>query len=116
LFQQDGALSHTTKSTLRWLDSNAIEWMLHPSGSPDLNLIKPLWHTFKQLIRNREHIPTTLDKLKDATREAWDQITVVDIDKHINKMEFGVDAGIQNVCITQSNVIRPKKAITRYFW
>ena len=88
LFQQNGALLHTTKSTLRWLDSNAIEWMLQPSGSPDLNLIEPLWHTFKELIHNCEHIPTTLDELKDAAKEAWDQITMADIDKHVNKMEI----------------------------
>ena len=92
LFQQDGAPSHTAKSTLRWLDSNAIEVMPHPSGSPDLNLIEPLWHTFKELIRNCKHIPTTLDELKDAAREAWDQITVADIDKHVNKMEDWVRA------------------------
>ena len=80
LFQQDGAPLHTTKSTLMWLDSNAIKWMPHPSGSPDLNPIEPLWHTFKELICNHEHIPTTVDKLKVMAIEAWDQITVVDID------------------------------------
>lgn len=50
LFQQDGAPSHTAKSTCHWLELNDIEQMPHPSGSPDLNPIEPLWHTFKQLI------------------------------------------------------------------
>jgi transposase len=87
LFQQDGAPSHTAKSTGRWLDQNEIKIMPHPPGSPDLNPIEPLWHTLKDLIRNWMHIPTTLDELKIATNEAWDQITEADIDKHVNSME-----------------------------
>jgi transposase len=48
LFQQDGAPSHTAKSTGQWLDQNEIKIMPHPPGSPDLNPIEPLWHTLKE--------------------------------------------------------------------
>jgi len=95
LFQQDGAPSHTAKSTYRWLDLNEIERMPHPSGSPDLNHIEPLWHTLKELIRNRPHIPTTLNELKIAAKEAWEQITEADINKHFDSMEKRVRAVIQ---------------------
>jgi transposase len=69
--------------------------MLHPSGSPDLNPIEPLWHTLKELIHNWPHIPTTLDKLKITAKEAWEQITEADINKHVNSMEKRVWAVIQ---------------------
>jgi hypothetical protein len=95
LFQQDGAPSHTAKSTYQWLNRNNIEIMPHPPGSPDLNPIEPLWHILKDLIRNRPHIPTTLDELKMATNKAWDQITEADIDKHVNSMENQVWAVIE---------------------
>lgn len=50
LFQQEGAPSHRAKTTLRWLQLNEVQWMPHPAASQDLSPIKPLWHTFKQLI------------------------------------------------------------------
>jgi len=58
-----------------------------PPGSPDLNLIEPLWHILKDLIRNRHTSRPLWDELKMATNEAWDQITEADIDKHVNSME-----------------------------
>lgn len=92
LFQQDGAPCHTAKSTGKWLELNHVEQMPHPAASPDLNPIEPLWHTFKELIRNRHHIPTTIDELKIAAKEAWDQISIADIDKHVKTMEDRVRA------------------------
>jgi transposase len=58
--------------------------MPHPPGSPDFNPIEPLWHILKDLIRNQLHIPTTLDELKMATNEAWDQITEADKVDHFH--------------------------------
>jgi len=92
LFQQDGAASHTAKSTTAWLDRNHVDRIPHPPSSPDVNPIEPLWHTLKDLIQSREHIPTSLDELKTAIREAWDKITVQDIDKHARSMEKRVQA------------------------
>lgn len=40
----------------------------------------------------RSHIPTTLDELKVAVYEAWDDILVQDIDKYVNTMEARVQA------------------------
>jgi hypothetical protein len=66
--------------------------MPHPSGSPDLNLIEPLWHRFKDHVCNCKYIPTTSNELKVAAKEAWNQMTLADIDKHVNKMEDCVQA------------------------
>jgi hypothetical protein len=92
VFQQDGAPSHRAKSTMAWFDRNHIEIFPHPANSPDLSPIKPLWHRLKVLIRARPHPPTNLNKLKSAVREAWEQITMKDIDAHVNHMEDCVRA------------------------
>jgi len=65
-FQQDGASSHRTKSTSAWLVRNGIQTFPHPSTSPDLSPIEPLWHQLKTLIRQWPHPPTSLDELKEA--------------------------------------------------
>lgn len=82
IFQQDGARCHTAKSTMAWLKRNLIEVFPHPAASPDLSPIEPLWHRLKTLIRERPHIPSSLDELKTAIKECWEMITAEDIDAH----------------------------------
>ena len=94
MFQQDGAPCHRAASTRRWLDLNSIEKAPHPPVSPDVNPIEPLWHTLKTRIRSHAHIPTSLDELKLAAKEAWAQISKEDIDKHVKSMEDRVRAVI----------------------
>jgi len=91
-FQQDGASSHRTKSTSAWLVRNGIQTFPYPSSSPDLSPIEPLWHQLKTLIRQRPHPPTSLDELKEAVREGWNQIVPEDIDAHVKHMEDRVKA------------------------
>jgi hypothetical protein len=43
IFQQDGAPSHTSKSTKQWFSRNHIPLLFHPASSPDLNPIEPVW-------------------------------------------------------------------------
>ena len=50
-FQQNGARCHTSKSTQQWFQDNHIKNFPHSASSPNLNLIKPIWHTLKQIIR-----------------------------------------------------------------
>jgi transposase len=92
LFEQDGAPSHTAKSTIKWLERNLVETMPQPAGSPDVVPIEALWHTLKEIICACSHIPTTLDKLKIAVSEAWDEIPLEEVDKHIATMNKRVQA------------------------
>ena len=86
-FQQDGASSHCTKSTSAWLGRNGIQTFPHPSSSPNLSPIEPLWHWLKTLIRQWPHPPTSLDELKEAVQEGRNQIVLEDIDAHVKHME-----------------------------
>jgi Transposase/DDE superfamily endonuclease len=95
LFQQDSASSHTVKSTTAWLDRNSVERIRHPAASPDVNPIEPVWHDLKEFIRAREHIPTTLEELKEAVKEAWDQVPIAKVNKYVLSMEDRVRAVIK---------------------
>jgi hypothetical protein len=92
VFQQDGPPLHTAKSTIAWLNINKVDRMPHPSSSPSMNLIEPLWHVVKDNICACTHILTTLNELKIAVKEAWDQIMVEDIDKLVRSMQDRVQA------------------------
>ena len=86
LFQQDRASGHRAKMTVAYLDSHVIKLFPHPTKSPDMSPIEPLWNTLKKFIHKCPHIPTNLDKLIQAAWEAWDEITEANIDAHVKHM------------------------------
>jgi hypothetical protein len=92
VFQQDGAPSHHVKSTLAWLNYNGIDIFPHPPSSPDMSPIEPLWGRLKSIICSRPRLPTSVDELKVAAQEAWDQITEKEIDAHVKLMGDRVKA------------------------
>ena len=93
-FQQDGASAHRAKVMKAWLKSKGIKIFPHPACSPDLNPIEHLWHLLKEIIRGLKHAPTTIEGLKEAVTQAWDQITVKDVNKYARSMEERVQAVI----------------------
>ena len=95
LFQQDGSSSHMAKSTTTWLDCNSVKRIHHPAASPDVNPIEPVWHDLKEFIQACEHIPTTLEELKEAVKEAWDQVSIAKVNKYVWSMEDWVRAVIK---------------------
>jgi len=92
VYQEDGASCHRAKTTQAWLQRNGIESFPHPAASPDMSPIEPVWKTLKTLIRARPHPPTSLAELKTAVLEAWDQITIHDIDVHVKCMGDRIQA------------------------
>jgi hypothetical protein len=92
VFQEDGASCHRAKTTKAWLARNSIESFPHPSKSPDMSPIEPVWNTVKTIIQARSHCPTSMAELKAAVREAWDQLTPQDINAHVKHMEDRVKA------------------------
>jgi transposase len=91
-FQQDGVASHRAKSMTKWLKQHNICLLFHPASSTDLNPIECVWHELKQRLQKRNHIPTSLDKLKCAIHEVWEKIPQEFIDRLIHKMPDCVSA------------------------
>jgi len=85
-FQQDGALCHQSKSTIKWLDDHKAPLFFHPPKPPDLNPIEPLWLELKHTLCGWQHTPTTIEQLKATVLKAWEEILVDTINKHISKM------------------------------
>lgn len=92
IFQQDNASSHTSKSTKNWFATRGISLLYHPPSSPDLNPIEPVWHELKKRLRALPHPPNTLQQLKSAVLQIWEELPIEDIDKHIRRMPDRVEA------------------------
>jgi transposase len=91
-FQQDGAASHRSKSTLQWLARNKIPLFGHPASSPDLNPIEPAWLDLKNILRHLTHPPNTVEQLQAAVLAAWEQLPIDSVNRHIEKMGDRVNA------------------------
>ena len=94
IFQQDGASSHTAKSTKSWLENNNVHVIIWPSGSPDLSPIESLWGVMKKELRNQR--PSNKDALKSKLQEIWDKISNDECQSLMNSMQKRVQAVIQS--------------------
>ncbi|CAA7265007.1 unnamed protein product [Cyclocybe aegerita] len=92
MFQQDGAPCHRSKVTKKWVYEHNIPLFPHPTSSPDLNPIEPVWHVLKTILRQLPHPPSTVDALHAAVLRAWDEIPIETINRHIGNMGRRVEA------------------------
>ena len=94
LFMEDGNAAHGHKSTrncyARWRIAYGIILMLHPSTSPDINLIEKCWRKIKQALHRRKHQPTNEAEMQAAVIEEWEAILQEWINELILKQEHWV--------------------------
>jgi len=69
-----------------------IKSLPHPPHSLDLNLIEPLWCVLKQCIANILGLGNSLNNLWGAAKQAWDDISLEDIQAHTSKMKDHISA------------------------
>jgi inhibitor of nuclear factor kappa-B kinase subunit alpha len=90
VFQQDGARSHTARSTIQYLEDSTIlfeyiepnKW---PASSPDLNPCDySVWNELERVLHRRQSFKS-LDDLKASLIEAWEQFPQDHIVNAINK-------------------------------
>jgi transposase len=91
--QQDGAPSHTAKTTIAWFKKAGIPLAEHPAQSPDINPIEPVWHKLKKILHSQRHASTP-ESLKSAICAAWDALPQEVIDQHNNKLPDVVEARV----------------------
>ncbi|KAJ8516016.1 hypothetical protein ONZ45_g6641 [Pleurotus djamor] len=85
-FQQDGAPSHTSKSTKQWFITKKMPLLPHPPSSPDVNPMESVWHDLKTGIRKLPRKPTTLDELKKVVLKIWEEIPIAKVNQYIGSM------------------------------
>lgn len=74
IFQQDNAPIHKSRITMDWFKVNKIATMDWPANSPDLNPIENIWSILKDNVQNKEDFPRTVDDLKVALKEEWENL------------------------------------------
>ena len=74
LLMDDNARPHRARIVEQFLQENHINRMDWPPKSPDMNIIEHVWSRLKLLVCSREHVLETLDQLREAILQEWENI------------------------------------------
>jgi hypothetical protein len=83
-FQQDGAPAHRAKATINMIESHIGLIRDWPANSPDLSVIENVWGILKH--RVAERAPKTMDELKQAVFDEWENLDRGTIDRLVQTM------------------------------
>jgi transposase len=84
-FQQDGAPSHKSNETQRWLLDHFPDVITRhqwPAASPDINPIELIWGILKPRVSPEAH--DSVDSLKEALLREWEALTFEEINACID--------------------------------
>jgi len=84
--QQDNARPHVARVTLEYLHAMGIEILEWSANSSDLNVIEHLWDELIRRVQKRPRQPQTLQELREALLEEWDNIPQDVIRKLVESM------------------------------
>jgi len=97
-FQQDGAPSHASGETQRWLQGHfpdVITKLQWPASSPDINPIELIWGILKPRVNAEAH--PSVNSLLRALNDEWVKLTYEEINKTIDgwmgRLDAMIDAG-----------------------
>lgn len=85
-FQQDNAAIHTSKETKQWIKDQKLDLLEWPARSPDLNPVENLWGILVRRIYAEGKQYATVDELKAAISEAWENIEKSVLQNLVNSM------------------------------
>ena len=74
IFQQDNDPKHPARIVRQWLQNQAIETLVWPSQSPDINPIEHLWAHLKKKLYEYPEAPRGLLELWDRVQDQWNKI------------------------------------------
>lgn len=92
LVVEDGAPPHRGKAAQNARQSYGIKSLAHPPNSPDLNPIEPVWILLKDRVANILGFRSSTEEIWEAVQEAWESITIEEINRHTGKMNPRVAA------------------------
>jgi transposase len=94
VFQQDNVRRHVARVSMDFLNDNHIRTLPWPALSPDLNPIAHLWDELGRRVRNGLNPPETLDELRRALIQEWNNIPQTFIRNLIGSMRHRCQAVI----------------------
>ena len=87
MLMQDNASGHAASATMDDLLERGIIPISWPAFSPDLNPIEKIWNWMKDWIEREYGERTwTYDQLRKVVREAWDAITIEQLNELVDSM------------------------------
>ena len=92
VFQHDNARPHVARVCQQFLANNNIQPIDWPPYSPDLSPIEHLWDELDRRVRRRQNIPVTLDQLRIALLEEWNNVPMRRINALMNSMHRRIRA------------------------
>jgi transposase len=92
IFQQDNTRSHVARVCQDFLADHNINPLDWPPHSPDLSPIEHLWDEMDRRVRGRRNAPATLDQIRAALLEEWDNIPMRRINALMNSMHWRIRA------------------------
>ena len=93
-FMQDGAPGHKGGKTQAEIERRGMSKIFWSPYSPDLNLSEKIWDWMKDYIEDNFPERMTYAQLRTAVRQAWDAITVDQLNELIDSMQARCQAVI----------------------
>ena len=93
-FQHGNARPHVARVCKDFLANNNIVPLDWPPYSPDLSPIENLWDELDRRVRRRRNTPNTLEQLRTALLEGWENIPMRKIKAVVNSMQRRIRAVI----------------------
>ena len=95
ILMDDNARAHIACITDQYLEQATIARMEWPARSPDLNPIEHAWDMLQTAVSSRPVQPASVQELKQALLEEWDQIPQHKIRRPISSMRRRCQAVIE---------------------
>ena len=95
ILMDDNARAHRARITDQYLEQATIVRMEWPAGSLDLNPIEHAWDMLQTAVSSRPVQPASVQELRQALLEEWDQIPKYKIKRLISSMRRRCQAVIE---------------------
>ena len=95
ILMDDNARAHRARITDQYLEQATIVRIEWPARSPDLNPIEHAWDMLQTAVSSRPVQPASVQELRQALLEEWDQIPQYKIRRLISSMQRRCQAVIE---------------------
>jgi transposase len=86
IFQQDNAPSHSSASTINWLNVHNINTLAWPSLSPDLNIIENVWGILARRVYADGKQYRDINELIISVKREWASLSQIEISQLVVNM------------------------------